>query len=66
MLGTAGVFQPVDYLHHATLPNQGDDMGGTISDRRLIIGAFSASIAGTVPRVFANGLLPRHSRSIRA
>jgi hypothetical protein len=35
----AGVFQPVDYLHHATLPNQGDDMGGTISDRRLIIGA---------------------------
>jgi hypothetical protein len=39
ILGTTGVFHPVDDLHHATLPNQGDDMGGTVTERRLIIGA---------------------------
>jgi hypothetical protein len=36
-----GVFQPVDNLHDAALPNQGDDMGGTVADRRLIIVHFS-------------------------
>jgi hypothetical protein len=28
---------------YAALPNQGDDMGGTVADRQLIIGVFQSA-----------------------
>lgn len=38
-----------------TLPNQGDDMGGMVTDHGLIIGAFTFTQRGLVKRLWWRG-----------